>query len=1100
MPSPQFEEVYRIASKALELAGEERRAFLEQECGQDGQLTEAVQGFMDRVQAEDDTEYLDDVIEDTRKGWSKLIEGELQPEPTPTGMPDSVGPYRIIRKIGTGGMGIVYEAWQEAPHRKVALKVMNSQMVSKSAKARFEREGEALGRLQHPGIAQVYAVGSGDFGFGEQPYMAMELIGGSPLLEYAHAQGLGRRDRVLLLASVCDAVAHAHERGIIHRDIKPDNVLVDDSGVPKLLDFGIARMEDSLDPEQIQTTQAGHVLGTLGYVAPEQILNALGPVGPAADVFGLGAMGFELLSAQLPRELSGLSMTQAMRNIVREDARRLAKALPGVERDLDVVFAKALENRPQDRFASAEEFAADLRRFANHQPIAAQPMGRLDWTRKWLRRNRALSAGLGATIVSLLLGVTFTTMQANRARKETRKVTAQAAEIDKARKEARAHTYFLEMQSASDAVMSPRGFPRAHELALRWQSVPGEEDLRGWEWRFFEGITAGAPLALAPGEDPRWMSWHPDGQRLAILRGHGISFYQRGTHQPQGSIQFGDQTISSLGLGIEWDPSGQFLSVTATAYALVCDADTGEVIWQIPGDFSPTHRWSEDGKFLWVYGERGTIMKLDASDGSLVAESKKSLFAGNVLVVDSNRGRILSGLDDILILDGETMEVERRIEGHTELITHMDMHPTRDLVATCSYDRSFWVWDLAQGTRVMGRVSSPQPLRHLAFDPTGKYLAVCSEDTTVEIWDWERGVVIKTIPWHTDRVIQAAWSPDGELLASLGGNESVLVYEPTIPVPYHTIDVLESDNDATHISMAWSADGSRALVSDHIMTEEWDVALSERRWKFPGRGGTYLGQDSFFSVFKQDAWRIIEAANLGPLGMQPPSPTRWGSPAASSASGSLLVGRNAKMFWSIRVDEKGGSSLHQSPATGSEHGMLVFPDGQTSLEYDGGSLMTYRDLRTGKIREQKRPQASSTFGGLLDVAISPDGMRIACGYEDTVVRIFHSVTLELLGEWTAHLGRVASVDWSPDGKRLASGSKDFTVKVWHVERGALAASFRTSGVVDMVRWRSDGEALAAISMDRKLHIWDAAFAERSAKLPSKESTDQVEPPAGSEPR
>ena len=176
-------------------------------------------------------------------------------------------------------MGIVYEAWQEAPRRKVALKVMNPQVVSKTATQRFHQEGEALGRLQHPGIAQVYAVDTADLGFGEQPYLAMELIQGKPLLEYAHAEGLGRKQRVLLLASICDAVRHAHDRGVIHRDIKPDNVLVDEGGQPKLLDFGIARMGEALDSDQIQTTQSGHVLGTLGYVAPETNPKRHGPRG-----------------------------------------------------------------------------------------------------------------------------------------------------------------------------------------------------------------------------------------------------------------------------------------------------------------------------------------------------------------------------------------------------------------------------------------------------------------------------------------------------------------------------------------------------------------------------------------------------------------------------------------------------------------------------------------------------------------------------------------------------------------------------------------------------------------------------------------------------
>ena len=347
------------------------------------------------------------------------------------------------------------------------------------------------------------------------------------------------------------------------------------------------------------------------------------------------------------------------------------------------------------------------------------------------------------------------------------------------------------MQAASDAVMTPRGLSRAHELAMRWQSEPGEEDLRGWEWHFFEGLTDGAPMALAQGEIPMWMAWHPNGERLAVLGSQGISFFSHEDGQSLGGVKFDVRTASFSALGVQWDPSGQLLSVTASGYALVCNGETGEVYWQIPGDFSATHAWSQDGRFLWAYGVRGTIMKLSAKDGSLMDESEPNLFTGNVLVVDENRGRILAGLQDLLVLDIKTMAVRRRIPGHAGLITHMTLHPTRDLVGTAGNDHSFWVWDMETGKPLMGRESLPQRLRYLCFDPSGKFLAVCSDDTTVEIWDWERGVVVKTIPWHQDRVLQAAWSPDGKFLASLAGGDSVLLYEPTVRLPYHSIDVLE---------------------------------------------------------------------------------------------------------------------------------------------------------------------------------------------------------------------------------------------------------------------------------------------------------------------
>src|SRR6266478_708222 len=178
--------------------------------------------------------------------------------------PFQVGRYRVLRLIGEGGMGAVYEAEQDHPRRNVALKLIKAGLASPSLLYRFEHEAEMLGRLQHPGIAQIYEAGTAETGVGPQPFFAMEFVHGRPLT--AFATGLGVRERLELLARVCDAVHHAHQRGIIHRDLKPANILVDQTGQPKVLDFGVARATDADLLTSTARTQAGQLLGTLSYM------------------------------------------------------------------------------------------------------------------------------------------------------------------------------------------------------------------------------------------------------------------------------------------------------------------------------------------------------------------------------------------------------------------------------------------------------------------------------------------------------------------------------------------------------------------------------------------------------------------------------------------------------------------------------------------------------------------------------------------------------------------------------------------------------------------------------------------------------------------
>jgi len=369
--------------------------------------------------------FLNDVCADAslREEVRKLLEAEDRPalESPVAGMlaaparPAVIGRYRIIRLLGEGGMGAVYEAEQDQPRRTVALKVIRSGLASRELLRRFEHEAQALGRLHHPGIAQIYEAGTADTGFGPQPYFAMEFIQGASLLRYAEAHELGTRARLELMVKVCEAVHHAHQRGIIHRDLKPGNILVDETGQPKVVDFGVARATDA-DAQATRQTDLGQLVGTLAYMSPEQVLGDPLALDTRSDVYALGVLLFELLAGRMPYQI-GSQLPKAVQTIREEDPARLSSISRVYRGDVETIVAKALEKDKARRYQSAAELAADIRRYLNDEPIMARRSTTTYHLRKFARRHRALVVGVAAALTMLIAGVIASTWEAVRAQR-----------------------------------------------------------------------------------------------------------------------------------------------------------------------------------------------------------------------------------------------------------------------------------------------------------------------------------------------------------------------------------------------------------------------------------------------------------------------------------------------------------------------------------------------------------------------------------------------------------------------------------------------------------------------------------------------------------
>ena len=404
----QWQKIKEIVGSVLERPPEERSAYLDQACSQDSALRAEVESLLAAHQDSSPLPAFPWQVSDPEKTISSAG-AQLATEARHL----RIGAYRILHLLGEGGMGVVYEAEQDRPRRRVALKVIKSEWGSPERLRRFEQEFETLGRLQHPGIAQIYEAGTADTAFGNQPFFAMEIIHGKPLVKYAAEGKLNTRQRLALMIQVCEAVQHAHERGIIHRDLKPGNSLVDESGQPKIVDFGLARVTDC-DMQATRQTDAGQLLGTLPYMSPEQVTADPSALDTRSDVYTLGVILYELLAGQLPYHLSR-QLPEVMHTIQHVDPAPLSQVSREYRGDIETIVSKALEKDKARRYSSAAELAADIRRFLDDRPITAKPPSTSYQLQKFARRHKALVASVVAVFVVLAVATTVSTREAIRA-------------------------------------------------------------------------------------------------------------------------------------------------------------------------------------------------------------------------------------------------------------------------------------------------------------------------------------------------------------------------------------------------------------------------------------------------------------------------------------------------------------------------------------------------------------------------------------------------------------------------------------------------------------------------------------------------------------
>jgi WD40 repeat protein/tRNA A-37 threonylcarbamoyl transferase component Bud32 len=648
--------------------------------------------------------------------------------PSPAGSPasgdrPSLAGYEILGELGQGAMGTVYKARQVSLKRLVALKVMRSaRLTNPRVLARCRTEAEAAARLQHPNIVQIFEVGEQD----GEPYLALELVDGGTLESKFGGKPQPARAAAELVETLARAMHAAHQRGIVHRDLKPANVLLTPEGVPKITDFGLAKVLEG-EPGQ---TLPGAIVGTPSYMAPEQAAGKAREVGPAADVYALGAILYEALTGR--PAFRGASLLDTLEQVRSEEPVPPSRLLPKLPRDLETICLKAMARAPARRYPSAGDLADDLRRFLNHEPIRARPVGPAERLWRWGRRHPA-RAGLVAAVSALLLTVVVASVLvalASRAQERTRRREGLIQQLQVVRATPHVNGWSAE---AWKVVAEAAGLGK--DTTLRTLAAATCAGLDARPGRHLERVSVS------------WMAFDPPGTRL-LLGGRNDAW-----GRPLEGARCWDLPADDLQVSQQAGPGPVAFRGDGTPVHLVPREAPSLLLWDLAGQrtlgecrFAPVPGRAAPSAL--VHNELDLPVLALSGDAARAAAAALGPGGGRVAVWEAGSGRLLF-----------------QAEQHAGALAFA---PAGDILAGSDAQGRITLWSVPEGKVTATLPPAGVTVHCLAFGPDGKHLAVGDSAGTVTVWDVAARLPVTYCYGSHQDVYAVAFSPDGSLLASGG--------------------------------------------------------------------------------------------------------------------------------------------------------------------------------------------------------------------------------------------------------------------------------------------------------------------------------------------